>query len=159
MTPAIDLLKKNGIAFSVHQYEHDPRAESYGLEAAESLKVDPERVFKTLVLESETGELLVAMLPVSQQLNLKAVAKATGVKKVQMADKQRVSRSTGYVLGGVSPFGQKKRLRSVLDSSASDWSTIYLSAGKRGLEIELAPQHCTALLDARLAAITQAAAT
>ncbi len=151
MTPAVDHAKKRKVAFELHQYEHDPGAESYGLEAADKLGVAPERVFKTLVVEDERGSLAVAMIPVIHQLNLKQTAKALKTKKVKMADAQVVQRSTGYVLGGVSPIGQKKRLASVLDESAAGFSTIMVSAGRRGLEIELSAADLMNLTQAKLA--------
>lgn len=112
MTPAIDLLKKARAVHQVHSYTHDPKAASYGLEAAEKLQLPPERVFKTLLAASEKGELLVAVVPVAGSLDLKALAHAAGVKKAEMADPQAAQRSTGYLLGGISPLGQKKRLRN-----------------------------------------------
>ena len=139
MTPALDLLKKVRAEHRVHSYEHDPKAASYGLEAAEKLGLDPARVFKTLLAASEKGELLVAVVPVVGSLDLKALAHAAGVKKVEMADPAAAQRSTGYLLGGISPLGQKKRLRTFIDSSAQPFSSIFISAGRRGLEVELAP--------------------
>ena len=118
MTPAIDLLKKARAVHQVHSYTHDPKAASYGLEAAEKLQLPPERVFKTLLAASEKGELLVAVVPVAGSLDLKALAQAAGVKKAEMADPQAAQRSTGYLLGGISPLGQKKRLRTFIDNSA-----------------------------------------
>ena len=138
MTPAILLAKKAKIAFNVHEYKHDSKAQSYGLEAAEKLNLNPAQVFKTLVVETDSKQLVVAVLPVNQQLNLKALAKAVGAKKAAMAPQQLVERTTGYILGGVSPLAQKKRLATVIDSSAKNFETIYVSAGRRGLEIELA---------------------
>lgn len=138
MTPAINLLKKQRIVHIVHSYTHDPRAASYGLEAAEKLGLAPQRVFKTLLANTETAELLVAVLPVHAQLNLKALAACAGVKKAEMADPQRAQRSTGYLLGGISALAQKKALRTFLDSSAKEFDSIYISAGRRGLEVELA---------------------
>lgn len=138
MTPAIDLLKKQRIAHRVHSYTHDPRAVSYGLEAAEKLGLAPECVFKTLLASTETGELLVAVLPVHAQLNLKALAVCAGVKKADMADPQRAQRSTGYLLGGISALAQKRALRTFLDESAQNLDALYISAGRRGLEVELA---------------------
>jgi Cys-tRNA(Pro)/Cys-tRNA(Cys) deacylase len=138
MTPAIDLLKKAGAEHRVHSYSHDPKAASYGLEAAEKLGLNPAQVFKTLLAASEKGELLVAVVPVAGSLDLKALAQAAGVKKVEMADPQAAQRSTGYLLGGISPLGQKKRLRTFIDSSARAQPSIYVSAGRRGLEVELA---------------------
>ena len=139
MTPAINLAKKSKIKFQVHEYSHDASASSYGLEAAEKLGIDQARVFKTLVVSTESNQLVVGIIPVSSKLSMKNIAKAVGAKKAQMADKTVVERATGYVLGGVSPLGQKKRLKTVIDSSAQKHSTIYVSAGRRGLEIELAP--------------------
>ncbi|TLX48371.1 Cys-tRNA(Pro) deacylase [Pseudoalteromonas phenolica] len=138
MTPAILLARKNKIPFSVHEYKHEPNAQSYGLEAAEKLGLNPSQVFKTLVVETDSKQLVVAVLPVNQQLNLKSLAKAVGAKKAAMAAQQLVERSTGYILGGVSPLAQKKRLATVIDSSAKTFETIFVSAGRRGLEIELA---------------------
>lgn len=137
MTPAIDLLKKAKAEHQVHSYSHDPKAPSYGLEAAEKLGLDPVRVFKTLLAASEKGELLVAVVPVAGSLDLKALAHAAGVKKADMADPQAAQRATGYLLGGISPLGQKKRLRTFIDESARQHATIYVSAGRRGLEVEL----------------------
>lgn len=146
MTPAIDLLKKHRAVFQVHSYPHDPKAPSYGLEAAEKLDLDPARVFKTLLAASEKGELLVAVVPVAGSLDLKALAQAAGVKKAEMADPQQAQRSTGYLVGGISPLGQKKRLRTFIDQSARAHATIHVSAGRRGLELELAAdvlaEHC-----------------
>lgn len=138
MTPAINAAKKAKIAFTVHEYAHDPACASYGLEAAEKLNIDPARVFKTLVADLG-GELVVAIIPVEAMLGLKNLAKAAGSKKAAMADKALVERTTGYVLGGVSPLGQKKRLRTFIDASAQSLPTMHVSAGRRGLEIELAP--------------------
>jgi Cys-tRNA(Pro)/Cys-tRNA(Cys) deacylase len=138
MTPAINAARKAKVAFTVHEYEHDPGCASYGLEAAEKLHVDPARIFKTLVADLG-GELVVAVIPVEAMLGLKLLAKAAGAKKASMADKALVERTTGYVLGGVSPLGQKKRLRTFIDVSARELPTMHVSAGRRGLEIELAP--------------------
>ena len=138
MTPALDLLKKVRAEHRVHSYEHDPKSASYGLEAAEKLGLDPAQVFKTLLAASEKAELLVAVVPVAGSLDLKALAHAAGVKKVEMADPAAAQRATGYLLGGISPLGQKKRLRTFIDSSAQDFATIHVSAGRRGLEVELA---------------------
>ena len=137
MTPAIDLLKKVRAQHAVHSYTHDPKAASYGLEAAEKLGLDPSRVFKTLLAASEKGELLVAVVPVAGSLDLKALAHAAGIKKAEMADPQAAQRSTGYLLGGISPLGQKKRLRTFIDQSARQHATVFVSAGRRGLEVEL----------------------
>lgn len=137
MTPAIVLLEKKAISHTVHSYSHDPRAASYGLEAAEKLGLPAERVFKTLLTSTEAGELLVAVLPVCTQLNLKALAASAKAKKIEMADPQRAQRSSGYLVGGISPLAQKKALRTFIDRSAAEHATIYISAGRRGLEVEL----------------------
>ena len=139
MTPALDLLKKHRAEHRVHSYEHDPKSASYGLEAAEKLGLDPQQVFKTLLASSEKGELLVAVVPVVGTLDLKALAHAAGVKKCEMADPAAAQRATGYLVGGISPLGQKKRLRTFIDESAQGFPTIHVSAGRRGLEVELSP--------------------
>lgn len=139
MTPAIDLLRKADADFRVLSYEHDPKSASYGLEAAEKLGLEPALVFKTLLVASEKGELLVAVVPVAGSLDLKALAQAAGVKKVDMADPAAAQRATGYLVGGISPLGQKKRLRTFIDCSAQKHARINVSAGRRGLELELSP--------------------
>ena len=140
MTPAIDLLKKAKAEHRIHSYEHDPKSASYGLEAAETLGLEPARVFKTLLACSEKNELLVAVVPVTGSLDLKALAHAANVKKADMADPAAAQRATGYLVGGISPLGQKKRLRTFIDSSAQALPSIFVSAGRRGLEVELAPE-------------------
>lgn len=155
MTPGIDAAKKGKIDFDVHEYTHDTAAESYGAEAAEKLGIAPERVFKTLVLSLDSGKLAVAVLPVSQQLSMKLFAKSLAAKKAVMAAAADVQRSTGYVLGGVSPLGQKKRLATVVDSSAQQHETIYISAGRRGLEIELKAADLVRLTGGSLADLCQ----
>ncbi|KUM55060.1 Cys-tRNA(Pro) deacylase [Rheinheimera sp. EpRS3] len=155
MTPAIELAKQRGIAHQVHQYQHDPAAASYGLEAAEKLGLLPQQVFKTLVLSLDSKQLAVAILPVDQLLSMKQLAKALGAKKADMANAADVMRSTGYVLGGVSPLGQKKLLPTVIDSSAQQFATIYVSAGRRGLEIELSAADLRQLLNAQFVALCQ----
>lgn len=154
MTPAINDLKKRKISFTLHKYIHDPAHQSYGLEAAEKLNLDPERVLKTLVVQLDTDELGVAIVPVTRQLNMKALAKFFGVKKIFMAEATLVEKSTGYVLGGVSPLAQKKRLKTVLDSSAEKYQTIFVSGGRRGLEIELKPTDLLRLTGAATAAVS-----
>lgn len=153
MTPAIERAKAAKITFQIHEYEHDPAADSYGEEAAEKLGVASDRVFKTLVVSYGAGDLAVAVLPVSRQLNLKQFAKAIGAKKAAMADRAVAERATGYVLGGVSPIGQKKALTTVIDGSAEPLDTIYVSAGRRGLEIELSPADLSALTRGKFAPI------
>jgi len=155
MTPAIKLAEKNRIAHRVHEYEHDPKALSYGVEAAEKMAVAQQQVFKTLVVSLDNAVLLVAVLPVCAMLNMKLLAKAVGAKKAVMADRAVVERSTGYVLGGVSPLGQKKKLKTVIDTSALEFSTIYVSAGRRGLEIELQAEDLIKLTSAITANLCQ----
>ncbi|WP_286890212.1 Cys-tRNA(Pro) deacylase [Pseudoalteromonas sp. ESRF-bin5] len=138
MTPAIALLEKQKIKFEILSYEHDANYGHYGLEAVEKLNLNSDQVFKTLVLETHEGELIVAITPVSQQVNLKQLAKVAKTKKMALAAPQKVNASTGYILGGVSPIGQKKRLKTYIHSSASEFEIIYVSAGKRGLELKLA---------------------
>ncbi|WP_372965773.1 Cys-tRNA(Pro) deacylase [Marinobacter sp.] len=153
MTPGILAAKKAKVSYTVHEYEHDPSAESYGNEAAEKMGVNPNQVFKTLVVAIDGKELAVAVVPVTAMLSLKLLAKAAGAKKAAMADKQEVQRSTGYVLGGVSPLGQKKRLKTFIDASAGQFDTVFVSAGKRGLEIELAPADLARLTGARFTSL------
>lgn len=155
MTPAIDAAKKAKISYTVHEYTHDPAEASYGMEAARKLNTTPERVFKTLVVAGDGKDLYVAIVPVHLQLDLKALAKSLKLKKVAMADAKVVERTTGYVLGGVSPLGQKKRLTTVVDASAQQYQTMFVSAGKRGLEIELAPQDLATLTGATFAAVAR----
>lgn len=153
MTPAINLLKREKIAHTVHSYVHDAHAESYGGEAVEKLGLDPAQVFKTLLASTETHELLVAIVPVAGQLDLKALAEAAGCKKCEMAAVDAAQRATGYLVGGISPLGQKKRLRSFLDASAQALPTLHVSAGRRGLEVELAPADLLHLTGGLYAAI------
>ncbi|WML91712.1 Cys-tRNA(Pro) deacylase [Thiothrix lacustris] len=155
MTPAINLAKKAKIAFKVHEYAHDPANEAYGLEAAEKLGLPPTQVFKTLVVSLDGKELAVGILPVAAMLSMKAIAKAAHAKKADMADKALVARTTGYVLGGVSPLGQKKLLKTFIDTSAAQFPTIYVSAGRRGLEIELVAQDLQQLTRGVLVELTQ----
>ena len=149
-TIAIATAEQAGIAHSVHAYDHDPRAESYGLEAAERLGVDPGRVLKTLVVDLD-GSLEVAVLPVSEQLDLRAL----GGKRSRMAEPRAVERSTGYVLGGVSPLGQRHALPTTVDSSALAHETVFVSAGRRGLELELDPRDLVRLTGASVRPVTR----
>ena len=148
-TPAIAAATRAGIAFSVHEYAHDPRAASYGLEAAEKLGLDPARVFKTLVADVD-GTLTVAVLPVEAQLDLRALG-----KRARMADAIAAERATGYVTGGISPLGQRRALPTVVDESALEHETIHVSAGRRGLELGLAPADLVELTGARVASIAR----
>ena len=151
-TTATAALKRAKIPFTLHEYAHDPRRESYGAEASEALGVSPDRVFKTVVAEVD-GALVTGVVPVEGQLDLKALASAVGGKRARMADVADAERSTGYVAGGISPLGQRKRLRTVLDASAAGFGTIFVSAGRRGLEVELAPADLQRLTSATLAPI------
>jgi Cys-tRNA(Pro)/Cys-tRNA(Cys) deacylase len=153
-TLAFDVAAKAGVWHAAHHYEHDPARESYGLEAAEKLGVEPARVFKTLVVATPTG-LAVAVVPVEHQLDLKAMATALKVKSVSLADQAVAERTTGYVAGGISPLGQKKRLPTVVDESATAHETVHVSGGKRGLEIELSPHDLVQLTNATVAAIAR----
>lgn len=155
MTPAIKLAKKAGIDFETHHYDHDPNHPSYGEEAAQKLGVEAERVFKTLVISLDSRRLAVAVVPVVSKLDLKAAAKALGGKRAVMAEAAEVERATGYVLGGVSPLGQKRRLTTLIDSSAEALPSLFVSAGRRGLEIELAPVDLCRLLDAAYAPLAK----
>lgn len=151
-TPATALLVKQKVAHQVHEYAHDSRSESYGTEATEALGLPAERVFKTLVAEVD-GRLTVGVVPVAGQLDLKALAAAAGGKKAKMADVAAAERATGYVAGGISPLGHRKRLPVVVDASATGFDTIFCSGGRRGLEIEVAPADLIKLAQATVAAI------
>ena len=148
MTPAISELEDAGFAYELLHYEHDPSVGSYGGEAVSKLGLNGEAVFKTLMSELNTGEFVVCLIPVSSSLNLKAVAKAAGVKRASMADGKVAERRTGYVLGGISPFGQSRRHRTFVEQTALSMDSIYVSAGRRGQEIRIAPDAFSALLDA-----------
>nr|NJM00960.1 Cys-tRNA(Pro) deacylase [Desulfobacula sp.] len=140
MTPAVNCLKKAKIRYTLHPYDHDPTSKAYGEDAAQKLDISFDRLFKTLVVSVEDGAFMTALVPVSRQLDLKAFARATGTKNAKMAEKQDVERITGYVLGGVSPLGQKKTLTTVMDISTQNFDTIFVSAGRRGLQIEISPE-------------------
>lgn len=154
-TPATVALESAGIAFEVRAYDHDPTAESFGMEAAELLSADAARVFKTLLAQTDAG-LVVAIVPVSGMLDLKALAAAVGSKKATMADPDDAQRSSGYVVGGISPIGQRKRLPTVLDQSAFEHETILVSGGRRGLDLELSPDDLLAVTEASTAPIARA---
>lgn len=146
MTPATKSLDRAGVSYRVHPYEHDEAAESFGLEAAGALGVDPSCVFKTLMAEVVgSGELVVAIVPVDQRLALKALAAAAGAKKATMAEVGDAERSSGYVAGGISPFGQRTRRRTFIDSSALHFDEVYVSGGRRGLDLSLDPQDLVAV--------------
>lgn len=147
MTPAINLLKKNRCDFKIHKYEHDSDCTNYGEEAALKLGLDENRVFKTLLVELNTKELAVGIIPVNCSMSLKNIANALGSKSAKMADKNEAQKVTGYLLGGISPLGQKKRLKTVLNKSAFNFETIFVSGGKRGLDIEVKPQDLEKLLN------------
>lgn len=153
-TPATALLARLGIRYAVHLYEHDPRQGSYGLEASEALGVPPERVFKTLVADVD-GAATVGVVPVTSQLDLKRLAAASGGKRAVMAEVSAAERATGYVAGGISPLGQRRRLPVVIDSTALGFETIFCSGGRRGLEIELAPGDLVRAANASVASISQ----
>ncbi len=153
MTPAITAARRARITFAVHEYAHDANARSFGLEAAEKLGLDPARVFKTLVVSLDGGGLAVGIVPANAQLDMKQVARALGAKKAAMAPREAAERATGYVMGGISPLGQKKRLPMALDESALGFPTIYVSGGRRGLDLELAPADLLTLTGAVSAAL------
>ena len=154
MTPAISELEDAGFEYELLHYDHDPSVGSYGGEAANKLGLNEETVFKTLMSELNTGELVICLIPVSSSLNLKAVAKAAGVKRAFMADGKVAERRTGYVLGGISPFGQSRRHRTFVEKIALSMDSIYVSAGKRGQEIRIVPDAFTVLLDASFVTLT-----
>ena len=152
MTPAVVALQAAGVPFTVHEYEHDPAVRKVGLEAATVLGLDPDQVFKTLLVTAD-GEPAVAIVPVSCQLALKAVGAALGRKRVEMCDPAMAQRVTGYVVGGISPFGQRKQLPTVIDETAELYDTIYVSGGRRGLDVGVAPRALIATLQAKVWAI------
>ena len=152
-TPATVFLEAQGIVYQAYPYDHDPGAESFGLEAAEKLGLEPEVVFKTLMarLDDDRGELVVAIVPVTHQLDLKALARSAGAKRASMADVAHAERSSGYVAGGISPFGQKRTLRTFIDETAEICDTMYVSGGQRGLDIGLSPTDLISTLNAVVA--------
>lgn len=154
-TPATAALKAAGIPFTLHPYQHSADAGSYGAEAAEQLGVDRHRIFKTLVADV-AGRLVVAVVPVAGQLDLKALARAVGAKKAQLADPRDAERASGSVLGGISPIGLRTPLPTVVDASATGFATVLVSAGRRGLQLELAPVDLVAVTRARTAPIATA---
>jgi Cys-tRNA(Pro)/Cys-tRNA(Cys) deacylase len=137
-TPATQALSSAGIAHRVHRFRHDQRSSKYGSEVAATLDVEPDRIFKTLIADAG-GEMVVALVPVTSELDLKALAAAVGAKSATMTDITSAERATGYLRGGISPVGQKRRLRTIVDTSMSEWPTVFVSAGRRGLELEVEP--------------------
>jgi Cys-tRNA(Pro)/Cys-tRNA(Cys) deacylase len=155
-TPAAQALSKAGRPFTLHEYTHHDTATGFGDEAAQALGVDPARLFKTLIVDAG-GRLAVGVVPVAGMLDLKAMAAAVDAKSVRMAESAAAERATGYVVGGISPLGQRKRLATVVDDSASGWPTVFVSAGRRGLQVELDPADLVALTGATLAPIGRVA--
>lgn len=155
MTACVKQLKKSKVEYKLHQYVHDDLCQSYGEEASQKLSIVSERVFKTLVVMTDAKEFAVGIVPVSSMLSMKLMAKALGVKKVMMADGHDVEKITGYVLGGVSPIGQKKRVKTIIDMSAKNFITVFVSGGKRGLEVELSAEDLKNLINAKFDAICQ----
>ena len=153
-TPATVALTAAGIPFIEHAYHHDPATTNYGLEAANALGLDPDRVFKTLLAEVD-GRLVVGVVPVTGKLDLKALAAAVGGKRAEMADPALAERKTGYVVGGISPIGQRTLLPTVLDETAELWDSIYVSGGRRGFDIELAPADLIRATNATVADIAR----
>ncbi|MFT4198896.1 MAG: Cys-tRNA(Pro) deacylase [Pseudoxanthomonas sp.] len=156
MTPAITLLKREKVPYRLLEYAHDPDATSFGREAAAKLGLDPSTVFKTLLAITETGELVVGIVPVAGLLDLKALAQAAGCRTCEMADARAAQRATGYLVGGISPLGQKKRLRTFIDAPARQLPTLYVSGGRRGLDIGLAPADLARLTSAGYAPLARA---
>src|SRR4051794_2060434 len=155
MTPAVVALRSAGVAFTVHEYAHDPRSSSFGLEAATELGLDPDRVYKTLMATAD-GALVVAVVPVSGRLDLKALARALGAAKATMAEVRAAERATGYVAGGISPFGQKRPHPTVVDETVELWDTVYVSGGRRGLDVEVTPADLIEVTGAVVADVSRA---
>lgn len=151
-TPALIALQREQVPHSVHAYDHDPAVANFGLEAAQALGVEPARVFKTLLADVD-GAPVVAIVPVSGSLDLKALASARGAKRARMLEPSAAERLTGYVVGGISPLGQRTSSATVIDASALDFATVYVSAGRRGLDVELDPRDLMRLTAAHLAPI------
>lgn len=154
MTPAVDALEASGEPYRIVEYHHDPTNQDYGQEAAAATGVGAEQIFKTLLAELPDGDLVVGVVPVSCRLDLKALARAAGAKRAVLADPAVAERRTGYVVGGISPFGQRQRHRTFVDESAELHDEVYVSGGRRGLEIVVSPATLTGLLDARLVDLT-----
>lgn len=154
MTPAVLALEAAGIDFRIVEYDHDPAADSYGDEAARATGAEPSQIFKTLLAGLPDGEIVVGVVPVVSLLDLKAIARAAGAKKATMADPAVAERRTGYVVGGISPFGQRQRHRTFVDESAELWDEVYVSGGRRGLEVVIPSAAFVRLLDATFADLT-----
>ena len=152
-TRAVTALARAGVPHEVRIYDHDPAVTAFGQEAAAALGVEAERVFKTLVVTTGDGQLVVALVPVTTELDLKTIAAAVGAKRAEMADAATAERSTGYIVGAISPLGQKRRLPTFVDDTAARWPTIFVSGGRRGLELELRPDDLVAATGGRYAAI------
>lgn len=148
MTPAIQILKKANIQFEIHEYHHDSNRTDYGIEAASKLNLDPNRVIKTLIVELNPSGFIVAMIPISEQLSMRKLARAAGAKHATMAPLDRTKSLTGYLPGGISPLGQKRKLAGFLDQAAASSSSVFISGGKRGIEIELSPHDLIDLTEA-----------
>lgn len=155
MTPAVIALQRLGVEHRLLEYRHDPAVKAYGLEAAQALDLPPAAVFKTLVIAAPDGRLFMALAPVTGELDLKRAAAALGCKRLAMAEGPAAARATGYVLGGISPFGQRRRLEAVVDASVREHERVYVSGGRRGLEIELSPRDLIQQAGAGLATITR----
>lgn len=153
MTPAVVALEAAGVAFTVHQFDHDPAVRDYGREAADAIGADHDQVFKTLLVVAD-GKPAVAIVPVSCQLSLKLAGSALGTKRADMCEPALAERTTGYVVGGISPLGQRKLLPTVIDETCEMWDTIYVSGGRRGLDLGVAPADLVALLGATVAPLT-----
>ncbi len=154
-TPAINALRAAGVPFELHTYDHDPASMSFGAEAATALGVAQDRVFKTLLACTDQARLVVAIVPVNTMLDLKALATVSGAKRAEMADPSQAQRSTGYVVGGISPIGQRRALPTILDESAQDFETVLVSGGRRGLDVELSPADLAAVTGAQYAAVSR----
>ncbi|QFU00334.1 Cys-tRNA(Pro)/Cys-tRNA(Cys) deacylase YbaK [Halomonas sp. THAF5a] len=155
MTPAVTALEKAGVTFRLDSYDHDPRTTAYGEEAARALGLPADEVYKTLLARLDDGRLVVAIVPVPCQLDLKALARAAGARKASLADPAEAERATGYVVGGISPLGQRKRLPTFLDESVRGREAIHVSAGRRGLELCLSPSDLARLTGAREAPLAR----
>ena len=155
MTPAIEVLERLGHEYALHEYLHDTGSDSYGIEAAEKLGVESARILKTLILSAGNNQYAVCLVPVAKKLDLKSASRALGLKRIEMATSLDAERITGYKLGGISPLGQKKELPMLIDQSVYDTPTVFISAGRRGLEIEIEPQRLSTILAMKWAQIAR----